>query len=324
MRQQRPLSNSLPVVSRSATPSAVLLVGHGTRDPSGQQELLDTAALVQRLLPDSPLEAGFLELAEPSIPAALARLSARLPGDSGPQPTFGGQLLIAPLLLFAAGHAKRDIPAAVERAADLCGFDGGIRQVEHLGCQRALLRLSELRYQQAIAGRAAIAPEQTLLVFVGRGSRDEQATAEMHEFARRRIERTPVGQSQVCFVAMAEPRFESVLQQISEELRWGKLASVRRVVVQPHLMFRGELLERIKHRVLNHVGGKQQNRLWDDPRESCTDESVGEANAAVDARGVEWLVAAHLGCHQLLAEAIAARITDYVPVDEIPEGKRLA
>lgn len=324
MRQQRASSNCLPVDRRSAAPAAILLVGHGTRAKDGQQELLDTADLVQKLHPEVPLEAGFLELAEPSIPVALSRLLVRLSVGSGTHRPTGGPLLVSPLMLFAAGHAKRDIPTAVQRAADLCGFDGSIRQVEHLGCQHKLLRLSEFRYQQSMADRAAIAPEQTLLVFVGRGSRDEQATAEMHEFARRRIERTPVGQSRVCFVAMAEPRFESVMQQISEELRWGKLANVRRVVVQPHLMFRGELLERLTHRVLIHAGKQPNSPPRDDRRKSSTLELSATAGSAVDGRGVEWVVASHLGCHQLLAEAIAARINGHDATEAASDRKSLA
>src|SRR5436190_669000 len=88
------------------TDRGLLLVGHGTRDAEGLAEFASLARLVMERLPEFAVEPCFLELAEPDIPTAVHRLMA-----SGIR-----QLTVAPLLLFAAGHAKRDIPMTVAEA----------------------------------------------------------------------------------------------------------------------------------------------------------------------------------------------------------------
>ena len=82
-----------------------------------------------------------------------------------------------PLLLFAAAHAKHDIPAAVQLAATAFP-ELTTHQLPHLACHPLLLELSALRYRQSLAdaekaGQKAIAASDTLLVLIGRGSLDE-------------------------------------------------------------------------------------------------------------------------------------------------------
>jgi sirohydrochlorin ferrochelatase len=72
---------------------------------------------------------------------------------------------------------------------------------------------------------------------------------------------------------MAEPRLEAVL---AEARQW----PVRRVVVQPHLLFGGVLLDRIRQQV---------------------------ADQAARAPEMEWICTAHLGPHPFLTSAIVDR-----------------
>ncbi|MEE3220587.1 MAG: CbiX/SirB N-terminal domain-containing protein, partial [Planctomycetota bacterium] len=84
----------------SAAPnSGLLLVGHGTRSSRGRDELLTTANAVGSRM-EIVVEPAFLELTEPTIDDAVTRLA-----DRGVR-----RMTVMPLLLFAAGHAKRDIP----------------------------------------------------------------------------------------------------------------------------------------------------------------------------------------------------------------------
>ena len=75
--------------------TGVLVIGHGTADPVGAAETRQVAATVASLMPDVPVELGFLEVIAPTIGDALARLAAR----------GCRSIVAAPLLLFAAGHA---------------------------------------------------------------------------------------------------------------------------------------------------------------------------------------------------------------------------
>lgn len=219
-----------------------LLVGHGTRDPEGVAEFLSLAELVRARLEPVPVRPGFLELAEPSIDAAFANLAA-----AGVQSIYA-----APVLLFAAGHAKRDIPEAVAAAAHRHGLTV-LGQSPHLGCRPQLLALSQRRFDEAVAGRP-FAPSETLHVMVGRGSTDDTASAEMRGFSTLRAAAGAAFQTLTAFAAMAEPRIEPTLEQAAS-------TGARHIVVQPHLLFAGELLDRVAS-LTSDAARRHPNVTW--------------------------------------------------------------
>lgn len=245
-----------------STTDALLLVGHGTRSASGTAEFLQTAQLVASRFVTTPVQPCFLELNKPSIAEGLARLV-----EQGAR-----RVVVVPLVLFSAGHAKRDIPAAVAEAARRWP-ELSVVQTPHLGCQEEILELSVQRYRETFGGLAESELRETALVLVGRGSYDAEATAEMHRFTQLRAARAPVGKAVACFLAMAEPRLERVLSETASQ-GW------RRIVVQPHLLFQGELLDHVQSAVA------VARERWPDR---------------------EWLVALHLGPAPLLVEAIVVR-----------------
>ena len=247
----------------SKPPLGVLLVGHGSRDDSGTAQFMETAARVAERLPQMSVEPCFLELARPTIDEGFARLVLR----------NIDQILVMPLLLFAAGHAKRDIPAVVSRAA-AAHPQVSIAQTPHLGCHDAIVELSAVRFEEALVGRPEIPPEDTLLLMVGRGSQDAEATREMHAFAKLRHARIPVGRFEVSFLAMAEPSLQSALEAVAG-------LAYRRIVVQPHLLFEGLLVTDLCRQVAAAADRQTEN---------------------------EWLVAEPLGPAELLAGAAVERI----------------
>jgi sirohydrochlorin ferrochelatase len=232
-----------------------LLVGHGTRDAGGLGEFVQTVRLVAERAGGRNVRHAFLELAEPSIESAVCELY-----DNGIR-----RVLVVPVLLFAAGHAKRDIPAAVVRAAGNCR-DLEWKQTAHLGCHPKILDLSRRRYH---AARSELGGCDTLLL-VGRGSNDESATTEMLQFARLHTENIVPPAIEVAFIAMAQPRLADVLPRVGQ-------SPAQRVVVQPHLLFAGELLS-----------------------------EIGKSISAVSREypGKRWCCAEHLGPSPELAEAI--------------------
>src|SRR6185503_1201937 len=85
----------------------LLLVGHGTVDAVGVAEFGAFTRRLGRRLSDVgvDVDGGFIELSSPTVHEAWAALAAR-----------GHRTMAAvPLVLVAAGHAKGDIPAALER-----------------------------------------------------------------------------------------------------------------------------------------------------------------------------------------------------------------
>ncbi len=257
---------------RPALPrTGYLLVGHGTRDTTGQAEFHATVQLVAAACPAAIVQPCFLELVEPSISAAIERLA-----EAGVE-----RVVVAPLLLFAAGHAKRDVPEAIDAAARRFPRMRFV-QATHLGCHDDLLELSARRFRDAApvlepparpADPPASLASQTLWIMVGRGSLDAEATAEFERFTELRRARTPVAAVWNAYLAMAKPSLREVLAQ-------AEAAEYARVVVQPHLLFSGELLE-----VARELARSSARRTPDR----------------------EWRFASHLGPDKLVAAALVGR-----------------
>lgn len=219
------------------------MVGHGTLDAAGKAEFFATATQFAAQLPGWLIEPAFLEMASPDLATAVQRVIAR----------GARQVRVLPLLLFAAGHAKSDLPrllATVAAEHPTVGF--ALSPV--LGCQSDLVALSALRFCEATNCLPAAEPKDTLLMLVGRGSNDSQANAEMLRFAELRGQRTPVGRVETCFLAMCEPNLETALVQAGQ-------AAFRRIVVQPHLLLHGALVDRVAAAVA-HAAGQYPNKTW--------------------------------------------------------------
>jgi len=110
----------------------LLIAAHGSRREASNQEVLTLAERV-RGMPDldfDAVEAGFLELAEPSIPAALERCIER----------GADEVDVFPYFLAAGRHVITDIPAAVEPLRQRYPWVD-IRILEHLGAAEGLARL---------------------------------------------------------------------------------------------------------------------------------------------------------------------------------------
>ncbi len=242
------------------TPSALLIVGHGTKDTAGVAEFLTVVADVAAASPAVIVEPCFLELAEPTIDAGFSRCVER----------GAGLVTVLPLLLFTAGHAERDIPAATKAAAAKHPSNIAVRQASTLGCHPAIIELSAQRFREAMAAANAEPLDQTSLLFVGRGSKDTNATAEMHRFAKLRHKNTPTARLETCFIAMAQPSFEQGLDAIAT-------SPCSQIVVQPHLLFHGQLFEDVKEGVAKRAA-------------KCPDR--------------RWLVVEPLGVDRLLVQAI--------------------
>jgi sirohydrochlorin cobaltochelatase len=227
----------------------LLLIGHGTRDPRGSAEFLQLSQLVQSVLPAEAVTGCFLELAEPGIEQGIQQLL-----DQGVE-----HIVIAPLLLFAAGHAKRDVPEAVAQA---------IQQHPQLklswlpafGCHPTILSLSEQRLQSACAVTTADHPQHRpvadrCLLMVGRGSSDPQATAALREFTARRAARAQVATAVSCFVAVQKPNLSQGLQLASQ-------LPHRQIIVQPHLLFHGLLWQEILTAVKSQAALSPHQEWW--------------------------------------------------------------
>jgi len=83
-------------------PTTILLISHGSREVSANLEFKRIVRQYQKRHPRWKVAYAFLDLVEPSIPAALETLAL----DSE-------AISVLPYFLFSAKHVKKDIPEII-------------------------------------------------------------------------------------------------------------------------------------------------------------------------------------------------------------------
>jgi energy-coupling factor transporter ATP-binding protein EcfA2/sirohydrochlorin ferrochelatase len=236
--------------------AALLLIGHGSRDPAAAAEFGDLRALVEARLPEHRVAGGFLELAEPPIDRAVDDLVAAGATD----------VVAVPYVLFGAGHLKDDGPAVLGRARRR---HPGVRfrLARDLGIHPAVLDAAEARARAAVARAGGPAT----VVLVGRGSTDPDACADFVKLARLLGDGRGLGVVEPAFVAMSSPSLEDGLDR-AHRLGAGRLAVV------PLFLFSGVLVDRIGDRAA----------AWAASRSGVTVTTAGPLGA--DARLADLIV----------------------------------
>ena len=210
--------------ARSSGP-ALLVVGHGSRDPRGAREFHELVDLVRRRNPSLPVEGGFIELSRPPISECVDRLA-----QSGVR-----NVAAVPLMLLAAGHAKDDIPATLVREkVSHPGMTFGYGRA--LGIRPELLELMDERISAVVP---ELEKEETAVLVVGRGSSDPDANSDLFKIARLFYEGRPYPIVEGSFVSMTPPN-------VADGLERCRTIGAKRVVVFSYFLFTGVLEERIR------------------------------------------------------------------------------
>ena len=204
---------------------ALLIVGHGSRDPRGAEEFHELVGMVRGRDPALPVEGGFIELSRPPISECVNRLAGR----------GAREVSAVPLMLLAAGHAKDDIPATLVREG-MDHPDMSFRYGRALGIRPELLELMEERVSAVVAEGEK--PETAVLV-VGRGSSDPDANSDLLKAARLFYEGRPYPFVESAFISMTPPAVAAGLDRC-------RRLGARRVVVFSYFLFTGVLEERIR------------------------------------------------------------------------------
>jgi sirohydrochlorin cobaltochelatase len=204
---------------------ALMIVGHGSRDPRGAREFHALVALVRRRNPSLTVEGGFIELSRPPISECVDRLA-----ESGAR-----NVAAVPLMLLAAGHAKDDIPATLVREKmghPEMSFSYG----RALGIRPELLELVDERISAVVLEEEK---KETAVLIVGRGSSDPDANSDLCKIARLYYEGRPYPVVESAYVSMTPP---DVAEGLDRCLRLG----VKRVILFSYFLFTGVLEERIR------------------------------------------------------------------------------
>lgn len=208
----------------------IMVCGHGSRDKDAEREFGLVAAGLKKRFPDMPVEYGFLEFSAPNIHMGLNSLI-----EQGVD-----EIYAVPGMLFAATHAKNDIPSVLttfEQDRD----DVQVKYGSELGLHTAMIEAFQARIYESMGLDPENPPENlydTLLVVVGRGTSDTLANAEAAKLTRIVNENMGFGWADTVYSGVTYP---SVGVGMEKLLKLG----YKRVVVAPYFLFTGRLIKRI-------------------------------------------------------------------------------
>ncbi len=242
----------------------ILICGHGSRNPKAIEEFANLALLLKSTIPKVPVEFGYLEFARPVLEEALEKLRAQ----------SVERVIAIPAMLFAAGHAKNDIPSLLNDYSFRTGMK--IDYGRELGVNSLMIGAAGERIKQAIQSASSFPLTETLLVVVGRGSSDPDANSNVSKIARMLVEGIGLGWGETVYSGVTFPLVEPGLRHL---VRLG----FKRIIVFPYFLFSGVLVSRVRRHT---------------------------KNVAVDFPGIEFISADYLGCHPMVIQAFRERIEE--------------
>jgi sirohydrochlorin cobaltochelatase len=206
----------------------VMVCGHGSRDEEAVAEFASVARGIRERLPQYPVESGFLEFATPIIRDGLDKLRAA--GCT--------RVLAVPGMLFAAGHAKNDIPSVLS-TYEARHPEMAIDYARELALDAKLINASADRIREALAAAGdAVPAHETLLMVVGRGASDPDANSNVAKVMRLLWEGFGFGWGETSYSGVTFPLVEPGLEHAAK-------LGYRRIVVFPYFLFTGVLVKRI-------------------------------------------------------------------------------
>lgn len=240
---------------------SILILGHGSRRPRANAEFEVLVARFRARSRGREVGHAYIELAEPLLREGLAAAARG-----------AERVTVLPLFLFAAGHVKDDVPAALaeaRRRSPAARFEAS----PALGVDPALVATALERAGAAVPLRTDEAARTVLLV-VGRGSSDPEANGDFCKLVRLVGEGGGFARAEPCFIAITGPRFEEAAARIA-------LSRPERVLVLPYFLFEGLLVEELRDKV---------------------------ARFAADHPAIDVRLAAHLGPDDRLLDVLEARL----------------
>ncbi len=227
------------IVAPSATKHGVLICGHGSRNRLAVAEFEGLANGLKQRLSGLPVEYGFLEFARPILRDGLERLR-----EQGVV-----KVLAVPAMLFAAGHAKNDIPSVLNTYSAETGLE--IDYGRELGVDRLMIAAAGARIQEALNRTSTLDLSDTMLVVVGRGSSDPDANSNVAKVTRMLVEGFGFGWGETVYSGVTFPLVEPGLRHVVK-------LGFKRIVVFPYFLFSGVLVSRIREHTERVAGDHPQ------------------------------------------------------------------
>ena len=195
---------------------AVLLVGHGSRDPEGNEQSRQTIEeLKPQLESELLVETCFLEFERPTIEQGIQTCVEKGATD----------VFVIPLMLLAAGHSKIHIPAAIDEARQKyphVSFTYG----RPFGIHEETMEICKSRLEEVGEKINEDAPD-TAVILLGRGGSDPDANSDLYKITRLLWEKLNYKFVEPAFMGVTDPLIKEGIE------RCVKLGA-KRIIILPY------------------------------------------------------------------------------------------
>ena len=208
----------------------VMICGHGSRNKNAVDQFAKLAARLRERFPHVPVDYGYLEFANPVIHKGLDALKER----------GVNHILAVPGMLFAAGHAKNDIPSVLN-AYQAMNPDITVDYGRELGIDLRMIRAAASRIEEGLKSQGwqeGDSLHDTMLVVVGRGASDPDANSNVSKVMRMLWEGMGFGWGETAYSGVTFPLVKPALGHVAK-------LGYKRIVVFPYFLFTGVLVKRI-------------------------------------------------------------------------------
>lgn len=208
----------------------VMICGHGSRNQNAVGEFAKLAERMRERFPNVPVDYGYLEFANPVIHQGIDALKAQ----------GVNHVLAVPGMLFAAGHAKNDIPSVLN-TYQAQNRDITVDYGRELGIDLRMIRAAGARIKETLEAngwKEGDSLHDTMLVVVGRGASDPDANSNVSKVMRMLWEGLGFGWGETAYSGVTFPLVEPALEHVSK-------LGYKRIVVFPYFLFTGVLVKRI-------------------------------------------------------------------------------
>lgn len=211
----------------------LVAVAHGSRDPRSAATIHELTRVLRDLRPELDVRVAFLDLSAPRVGDVLSAVHG-----SGHT-----EVVVVPLLLGRAFHARVDVPAAVVEAQQRFPRMR-VHVANVLGPDQRLAAAARRRLAEA---GAADEPDLGVLL-AGAGSSDAGANQLVHDVAHDWARRTSWSGALASFAAAADPDVPTAVQQLRDR-------GARKFAVASWFLAPGLLLDRVARLTEEHAPG---------------------------------------------------------------------
>jgi sirohydrochlorin cobaltochelatase len=206
----------------------IVICGHGSRHDNMLAEFRNFIRKIKIQFPKNPLSHGFLEISDPNIETTLKKVIK----------TGAKKILVIPVMLFAAGHIKKDIPNLIRKSLTK-NSKIEVKIAREIGIDKKLLKVAKQKIEKTLQTSPHIISErETMLMVIGRGTSLKKVNEKIVNISRSLKKQMKFSENKTSFVGVATPDFKTSLTESAKK-------KFKRIVIFPYLLFTGTLLNRI-------------------------------------------------------------------------------